>query len=462
MPSRRSRGSSRAVISEKLTYLPGTVSSLRYRVPTPDGPGVNCSTLANPAEKSLCRLKSESRPKTCSTGAWISMLTSLCHMATPPCGSDPPALAARSHRAFALFQEVVLECEKRGAGPGLHPGLVVDVAHVVVDGAGRDRQRLGDLLLGPSAADQPQDFHLALAEAGRPRGAGRRDFMTGGVENGVHRLAIQMPGGGHGFELFSRLPGGLRGTVRARLRHGLVDIGRSQHSRRERELGARAATVVAGAVQALVVHAGQGRQVFERGDTTEDAFGVVGMEAYALPLAVGQRPRLVPDAVRNRDAAEIVKESGSAQGRGLASRRSRRPPRHLARVTGGEGRLQVDEVGEDLQHGLDPALRNPGSRLWLLAQNLVPWRLDLGQLQELIRMPQADLGDGGVVGDATALPDRRIHQLPTSLPLEDFQVAGDQHDPRRKRNRLSSKTVGHALAAPLFERGREARSDSGW
>jgi hypothetical protein len=206
----------------------------------------------------------------------------------------------------------VLECEERGAGASLHTCLLVDVADVVVDGARRDRERLGDLLLGSSAADQPQDFHLALAEARRPGGWGRDDFMTGGAENGVCRLAVQMAGGGHGFELFGRLPGRLRGTVWARLRHGLVGVGRSQHSPGERDLGPRAATVVSRTVHALVVHASQGRKVPERGDPTENAFGVVGMEPYPLPLAVGQRPRLVPYPVRDRDTSEIVEQSSSA------------------------------------------------------------------------------------------------------------------------------------------------------
>src|SRR3982074_2900147 len=57
---------------------------------------------------------------------------------------------------FSLFEEAVLDCEERGAGAGRHAELFVDVTHVVIDGAGRDAQRPGEGLLGPSAADGVQ------------------------------------------------------------------------------------------------------------------------------------------------------------------------------------------------------------------------------------------------------------------------------------------------------------------
>jgi hypothetical protein len=49
------------VISDKLTNLPGTVSSERNLDPTALGPAVVFSTRARPSEKSLCRVRSLSR-----------------------------------------------------------------------------------------------------------------------------------------------------------------------------------------------------------------------------------------------------------------------------------------------------------------------------------------------------------------------------------------------------------------
>jgi hypothetical protein len=52
----------------------------------------------------------------------------------------------------------------------------------------------------------------------------------------------------------------------------LKRVGRREAARRHRDLSPGAAAVIAGAVDALVVHSGDNRQVLERWDAADDAF----------------------------------------------------------------------------------------------------------------------------------------------------------------------------------------------
>ena len=45
----------------------------------------------------------------------------------------------------------------------------------------------------------------------------------------------------------------------------------------------------------------------------EHALGQIGMHTHALPLAVAERARLVPDRIRDTQPPEIVDESRSLQ-----------------------------------------------------------------------------------------------------------------------------------------------------
>jgi hypothetical protein len=64
------------------------------------------------------------------------------------------------------------------------------------------------------------------------------------------------------------------------------------------------------------------RQRSKRPRLVEHALGQIGVHAHALPLAQAERARLVPDRIRDAEAAEIVHQSGPPQRSLLVLRQS--------------------------------------------------------------------------------------------------------------------------------------------
>ena len=88
------------------------------------------------------------------------------------------------------------------------------------------------------------------------------------------------------------------------------------------------------------------------------------MHPHALPLAGAERPGLVPDRVRDAQAAEVVHEAGAPQQCAPRRRPGRAGPAGSAassatraRVTERVGRLEVDEVRDRLERGVELARR---------------------------------------------------------------------------------------------------------
>ena len=207
---------------------------------------------------------------------------------------------------------------------------------------------------------------------------------------------------------------------------------------------------IAGAVEALVVGADVGGQVGEGTDPGQDALGVVGVQ----PDRLGERgcsspaagricvvARLLEQAVRHGDLAEVVDQPGPAQPLLLGCREPEAggSPGGQAgdpmRVGAAPRGLQVGEVGQRLAHGQAPVAgqlvdRGPrgagehvGEGEWLIAV----WPQAAGQVEvgpghvrvEVGPGPAADHGRRGL---GTGQP---AHQVGGQRQVQDLGRAGD-------------------------------------
>jgi hypothetical protein len=185
--------------------------------------------------------------------------------------------------------------------------LLEDVLDVVAGGLHGDVEAGGDLLVGEAARQDAQHLHLAIREAGRMVGPGRQQALVSRHgEHGGHGLAVETAGGGIAAEFLGGARGREGGAVRALLDHGVVGVGRGEQARGHRDGGGGEAAVIAGAVEALVRERGDGAHRAEPAQAREDALRVVRVHANALPLGLGERALLVPDALEDAGPAEVV------------------------------------------------------------------------------------------------------------------------------------------------------------
>jgi hypothetical protein len=200
----------------------------------------------------------------------------------------------------------MLHREQGRRGAGRDPDLAVGVLDVAVGGLDRDPERPRHLL-GLQAARQHRDhLGLALGEPRRPLDsryplAGRLDHR--GDRIGVEPAAACLLAQGLHRPLWRE-----RLAVRPRLTHRLVGVGGGEHPGGQGELGAAAPAVVARAVEALVVGAGNGRKRGQERGAGEDALGVIRVEAHLFPLVGAQRPGLLPGAGADRNPPEVMDE----------------------------------------------------------------------------------------------------------------------------------------------------------
>ena len=117
---------------------------------------------------------------------------------------------------------------------------------------------------------------------------------------------------------------------------------------------------IAGAVEPLVVLDGDRAERREGRREGEHALAQVRMQADPLHLRRRERPPLVPDRVRDPEAAEVVHQPGPAD-RAVASSSgspeivaaARRQVRHPPRVPDRVRRLEVGEVADRLEDGVE-------------------------------------------------------------------------------------------------------------
>ena len=89
---------------------------------------------------------------------------------------------------------------------------------------------------------------------------------------------------------------------------------------------------------------------------------MVGVEPYLLPLAPGQKTRLVPDPVGHAGPAQVVKETCPADISDFVLAEAETGCGgfgefcHSGRVAVGKGRFQVDHVGERPRYSVEAGL----------------------------------------------------------------------------------------------------------
>ena len=230
----------------------------------------------------------------------------------------------------------MLHREQGRRGPAGHADLGVDVRHVVLGRAPGDDQALGDLgVAAPSATSPSTSTSRALSPAGSAGRAGWRG--TTGAWPAAASTAPAASG--------SRAPerasassrrcassgASSRGPVRPGLGHRLVGVGGGQLARAGTESSARgAATVVAAAVEALVVHPHHGRQRPQPLRPGQDPLGVVGVQPDLLPLVPVPGGPASPRPRRDGHPADVVQQPGHLEvGHGL-----RRQPQPLPGAAG--------------------------------------------------------------------------------------------------------------------------------
>ncbi len=130
------------------------------------------------------------------------------------------------------------------------------------DGIGRSPYSLPeqarDLPVRAPARDEAEHLHLAVTQACRPSETSARWWVSAHLQDRVDRFGVQATSRRFGAQL---LGGGVRRerrTVGPFLGHGLVCVGGREHAGAVRDHRRRRLAIVAGAVQALVMHAGQG------------------------------------------------------------------------------------------------------------------------------------------------------------------------------------------------------------
>src|SRR5690349_12739717 len=97
--------------------------------------------------------------------------------------------------------------------------------------------------------------------------------------------------------------------MRARLSHGVIDIGGGQNAYGHGQYGGRYATMVARPIQSFMMLCRKRTHRSKGFDVGKHAFGIIGVQTYPLPLGVRKWAWLVPDRVGDADATEIVEEA---------------------------------------------------------------------------------------------------------------------------------------------------------
>ncbi len=204
--------------------------------------------------------------------------------------------------------------------------------------------------------DRPRATSLSTStsRAVRPAGPSRRrgTRWPAAPRDGLDRVGVEPAGHDLGPQLGGGLGGRARRTVRAAARASpdrrRRRRGPAPGARSPRPLSPRGYPEPSRRSRCCDRDRAQRR---ERLGLLEHALGQVGVQAHPLPFAGAERPRLVPDRVRDPQPAEVVNQPGTAQ------RAHARPPSrpscvargggeigHGARMPEAVGRLEIDEV----------------------------------------------------------------------------------------------------------------------
>ena len=138
--------------------------------------------------------------------------------------------------------------------------------------------------------------------------------MAGGSQYRFDGVAVEAARLDLGPQFGGRVVRGPRRAVRTRFAHRLIRVRGADESRVPGDGRAREPAGVPGAVETFAVREGDRTERSQRLGLVEHSMCQVRVEPHALPLACAERPLLVPDGIRDAEAAEIVDETGAAHG----------------------------------------------------------------------------------------------------------------------------------------------------
>ena len=163
------------------------------------------------------------------------------------------------------------------------------------------------------------------------------------------------------------------------------------------------------------------------------------MQAHTLPLARAERSALVPDRVRDPEPPKVVHEPGATQRPRLRFGEAKPGPGlggeigHRARVAQAIGRLEIDEVRDREQRGVEPIPRKHDRKLRLGANHRLP-RVDVVEAVENRLPVRADqLRELGVELLAGALTGDALNRLDAAGAIGDLDELGELRDSRSER-----------------------------
>ena len=181
------------------------------------------------------------------------------------------------------------------------------------------------------------------------------------------------------------------------------------------------------------------------------------MQAHAFELGGAERAALVPDRVGDSQATEIVHEPRSTyefrviarQPVGLRGRE--REVRHAARMADRPGRLQVGEVGDRLESGVELRVGEHDLERRLRIDHRRPAGQLVEAAEQLRRAGTERLHQARVELGAAALPGDRHRRVHSVCAVEGHHHVGEVHHARRQHDLLALQCRRHALAVPALE-----------
>ncbi len=189
----------------------------------------------------------------------------------------------------------------------------------------------------------------------------------------------------------------------------------------------------------------------------QHALGQVGMHPHPLPLAGAERPGLVPDRVRDSQPAEVVDEPRATQRARLALGQPELRAGRAGELGDGAGmaervrRLQVDEVRDRQQRGVEPFAREHDGERRLGVDHRVP-RPDRRRGRRGSSPPSAHTSSASA--GSNCVPARLRASVAAASTAAD--AVGDLDElrqlrqPRRERHLLALGLAGPAAAVPLL------------
>src|SRR6185436_13105302 len=164
-----------------------------------------------------------------------------------------------------------------------------------------------------AAGDQSKHLHLTFGEISWTRTpspatqAGRFDHSRG-------RIGVKPAGLGLSLKPVCGARRSERPSVRTILDPPSVCIRTRQDARRHGQLGCGGPSVVAAAVAAFVMLAGQRGQCGQRWDAIEDPLAVISVQPRLIAFGRTQWACLIPDGARHPDPSKIVEVSRDTYG----------------------------------------------------------------------------------------------------------------------------------------------------